>query len=60
MHDNRFFPAPNWGHIIGTSSVFVKIQHIGLCFTDGKIWPSKISNSPQKMLKGGKHGHQNF
>ena len=34
-----FFPASIWGPIIGTSSPFVK-KHIGLCFTNGNIWPS--------------------
>ena len=29
-----------------------------MSFTDGNIWPSKISNGPQKMLKGAKHGPQ--
>ena len=55
-----FLPASIWGHIIGTSSAFVKKKRIGLCFADGNIRPSKISNGPQKMLKGAKHGPQNF
>ena len=32
-------------HILGTSLAFVK-KRIGLCFTDGNMWPSKISNAP--------------
>ena len=42
-------------HIIGTSSAFVK-KRIGLCFTDGNMWPSKISNAPpppHKKSEGG-------
>ena len=31
---------------------FCKRKRIWLCFTDGNIWPSKISNGPQKMMKG--------
>ena len=40
-------------HIIGTSSAFVK-KRIGLCFTDGNMWPSKNSNAPppQKKMMG--------
>ena len=33
-------------HILGTSSAFVKKKRIELCFTDGNMWPSKISNGP--------------
>ena len=40
-------------HIIGTSSAFVKKMRIGLCFTDGNMWPSKISNDPPKKSEGG-------
>ena len=40
-------------HIIGTSSAFVKKKRIGLCFTDGNMWPSKISNGPPKKSEGG-------
>ena len=54
-----FLRASFWGHIIGTSSAFVK-KGIWLCFTDGNIRTSKISNGPQKMLKEAKHGPQNF
>ena len=40
-------------HILGTSSAFVK-KRIGLCFTDGNMWPSKISNGPPpKKSEGG-------
>ena len=39
-------------HIRGTSSAFVKKKRIGLCFTDGNMWPSKISNGPKKNRKG--------
>ena len=42
-------------HIIGTSSAFVKKKRIGLCFTDGNMWPSKNSNGPPKYWKGAKH-----
>ena len=44
-------------HIIGTSSAFVKKKRIGLCFTDGNMWPSKNSNAPPppKYQKGAKH-----
>ena len=59
MHDKRLLPASIWD-IVGTSSAFVKKKHKRLCFTDGNIWPSKFSNGPQKMLKGAKHGPQNF
>ena len=31
---------------------FSKKKHIGLCFTDGNMWPSKISNGPQKIGRG--------
>ena len=31
---------------------FCKKRHIGLCFTDGNMWPSKISNGPQKIGRG--------
>ena len=41
-------------HIIGTSSGFVK-KRLELRFTDGNIWPSKISNGPPKNLKWAKH-----
>ena len=47
-----FLPASIWGHIIGTSSAFVK-KRIGLLFTDGNIWPSKISNGPKINAEGG-------
>ena len=40
-------------HIIGTSSAFVK-KRIGLWFTDGNMWPSKISNGPPKKSEGSK------
>ena len=40
-------------------SAFVK-KRFWLCFTDGSIWPSKISNGLPKNLKGAKHGPQNF
>ena len=49
-------------HILGTSSAFVK-KRIGLCFTDGNMWPSKISNGPpppKKNRKRAKHGPQNY
>ena len=52
-----FLPALIWRHII--SQLLYK-KCIELCFTDGNIWPSKISNGSQKMLKGAKHGPQNF
>ena len=29
-------------------------KRIGLCFTDGNIWPSNFSNGTQKMLEGAK------
>ena len=47
-------------HIIGTSSAFVKKKRIGLCFTDGNMWPSKTSIAPPKNWKGAKHGPQNY
>ena len=47
-----FLRASFWGQIIGTSSAFVKKKCIGLRFTDSNIWPSNISNGPQKMRKG--------
>ena len=31
---------------------FCKKKRIGLCFTDGKMWPSKISNGPPKLTWG--------
>ena len=31
---------------------FCKKKRIGLCFTDGNMWPSKISNGPQKIGRG--------
>ena len=34
-----------------SSSAFVK-KRIGLCFTDGNMWPSKISNGPPKKSEG--------
>ena len=37
-----------------------KKKRIGLCFTDGNMWPSKISNGPPKNGKGAKHGPQNY
>ena len=37
-------------HVLGTSSAFVK-KCIGLCFTDGNMWPSKISNCPPPSQK---------
>ena len=37
-----------------------KRKRIGLCFTDGNMWPSKISNDPPKNRKGAKHGPQNY
>ena len=55
-----FLLASIWGHIIGTSSAFVKMR-IELCFTDGNIWLSKISNVeggqiwPSKFLTLGQH-----
>ena len=39
---------------------FCKKKRIGLCFTDGNMWPSKISNGPPKNRKGAKHGPQNY
>ena len=39
---------------------FCKQKRIGLCFTDGNMWPSKISNGPPKDRKGAKHGPQNY
>ena len=38
---------------------FCKKKNIGLSFTDGNMWPSKISNGPRKNPKGAKHGPQN-
>ena len=31
---------------------FCKKKRIGLCFTDGNMWPSKISNGPSKLTWG--------
>ena len=31
---------------------FCKKKCIGLCFTDGNMWPSKVSNGPQKIGRG--------
>ena len=31
---------------------FYKKKCIGLCFTDDNMWPSKISNGPQKIGRG--------
>ena len=31
---------------------FCKKKCIGLCFTDDNMWPSKISNGPQKIGRG--------
>ena len=39
---------------------FCKKKLIGLCFTDGNMWPSKISNGPPKNWKGAKNGPQNY
>ena len=39
---------------------FCTKKRIGLCFTDGNMWPSKISNGPPKNRKGAKHGPQNY
>ena len=36
---------------------FCKNKRIGLCFNDGNMWPSKISNGKRK---GAKHGPQNY
>ena len=48
-----FLRALICGYIFGTSSAFVKeALLLGLCCTDGNIWPSKNSNGPLKMLKG--------
>ena len=39
---------------------FCKKKRIGLCFTDGNMWPSKISNGPPKNRKGAQRGPQNY
>ena len=39
---------------------FCKKKRRGLCFTDGNMCPSKISNGPPKNWKGAKHGPQNY
>ena len=39
---------------------FCKKKCIGLCFTDGNMWPSKVSNGPPKNRKGAKYGPQNY
>ena len=36
---------------IGTSSTFEKEAFcLGLCFTDGNIWPSNFQTAPRKCL----------
>ena len=62
MHDNRFSSSFDLGTYYWDMFSFCKkkCKGQGLCFTDGNIWPSKLSNDPQKMLKGAKHGPQNF
>ena len=57
MHDSRFSSSFDLGTFY---SAFVKKRRIGLCFTDGNIWPLKFSNGPPKKVKGAKHGRQNF
>ena len=37
--------------LLGQVQLLLK-NHIGLCFTDGNIWPSKISNGPRKCEGG--------
>ena len=39
---------------------FCKKKRIGLCSTDGNMWPSNISNGSPKNRKGAKHGPQNY
>ena len=64
MHDSSFTSIFDLGTIIiGTSSAFVKkktfmgcVSHILFII----IWPSKISNGPQKVLKGAKNGPKSY
>ena len=60
MHDNLFSSSFVFGTYYWDKFSFCKKKCIGLCFTDGNIPPSKISNGPQIMLKGAELGPQNF
>ena len=55
-----FFFELQFGDILLGQVQLLEKKCIGLCFTDGNIFSSKNSNGPQKMLKGAKHGPQNF
>ena len=50
MHDNCFSSSFNLGTYYWDKFSFCKK---GLCFTDGNIWPSKISNGPKINAEGG-------
>ena len=60
MHDILFSSSFDFGTYYWVKFSFCKKKHIWLSFTHGNIWPAKISNGPQKMLKGAKHGSSKF
>ena len=52
MHDNCFSSSLDLGTYYLDKFSFCKKKRIGLCFTDGNIWPSKHFKWPTENAKG--------